>query len=285
MGYPAILNKLSFGGFFLSGGNMEFRRLNPVPLGRRKAQDHQRILYVEDEDTNWEVAQLWLRDKFNLTRAKNDREVFELLEKENFDLILMDIQLSGSTLNGVDITKILRGRGIGQVPVFAQNIDCKGARIIFVTAYSARYSRSELVQAGGDEMLAKPVNFRRLSVAISKLLVAEAASQLEVTSEQLRERQEPQKRRHMRVPMQFSCDLAIDGQTFLGRLVDLSLGGARFRIIGEDNGSAIERGGAAEIRFATAWGMVKGPCSIAWVSVGSHKEAGLQFGGLSGLPK
>ena len=174
---------------------MEFRRLNPVPLGRRKAAEHQRILYVEDEDTNWEVAQLWLRDKFNLTRAKNDREVFELLGREKFDLILMDIQLSGSTLNGVDITKILRGRGIGQVPLFAQNIDCSDARIIFVTAYSARYSRSELVQAGGDEMLAKPVNFRRLSMAISKLLVSDALDQMEVTEEKLREREEPQKRR------------------------------------------------------------------------------------------
>lgn len=264
---------------------MEFRRLNPVPLGRRKADDHQRILYVEDEDTNWEVAQLWLRDKFNLTRAKNDREVFELLGKEKFDLILMDIQLSGSTLNGVDITKILRGRGISQVPLFAQNIGCNDARIIFVTAYSAPYSRSELVQAGGDEMLAKPVNFRRLSVAISKLLVSDALEQLEVTEEKLREREEPQKRRHMRVPLQLSCDLDIGGENFLGRLVDLSLGGARFRIVGDVDGSAIERGAAAEIRFATAWGMVKGPCEIAWVSVGSRKEAGLQFGNLGPAAK
>ena len=132
---------------------MEFRRLNPVPVNSRKAGENQRILYVEDEDTNWEVAQLWLRDKFCLTRARNDREVFELLEKEDFDLILMDIQLSGSTLNGVDITKILRGRGLGTVPAFAENADCKNARIIFVTAYSARYSRNELVEAGGDEML------------------------------------------------------------------------------------------------------------------------------------
>ena len=62
---------------------MEFRRLNPVPVNTRKADEHQRILYVEDEDTNWEVAQLWLRDKFSLTRARNDREVFELLEKDD----------------------------------------------------------------------------------------------------------------------------------------------------------------------------------------------------------
>jgi CheY-like chemotaxis protein len=264
---------------------MEFRRLNPVPLGRRRTEGHQRILYVEDEDTNWEVAQLWLRDKFNLTRAKNDREVFELLGKEKFDLILMDIQLSGSTLNGVDITKILRGGGIAQAPLFAQNIDCDNARIIFVTAYSARYSRSELVQAGGDEMLAKPVNFRRLSVAISKLLVSDALEQLEVTEQQLREREEPQKRRHMRVPLQLSCDLEIGGENFLGRLVDLSLGGARFRIVGDVDGSVIERGASAEIRFATAWGMVKGPCEIAWVSAGSRKEAGLEFGNLGAAAK
>ena len=33
--------------------------------------DGQAVLYVEDEDVNWEVAELSLRSKFNLTRAKN----------------------------------------------------------------------------------------------------------------------------------------------------------------------------------------------------------------------
>ena len=256
---------------------MEFRRLNPVPVNTRKADEHQRILYVEDEDTNWEVAQLWLRDKFSLTRARNDREVFELLEKEDFDLILMDIQLSGSTLNGVDITKILRGRGLGTIPAFAENADCKNARIIFVTAYSARYSRNELVEAGGDEMLAKPVNFRRLSMTISKLLVADAVDESQVVEDKLRGQNEPQKRRHMRVPLQLGCDLSIGGEKVLGRLIDLSMGGARFRLMGSVNSSHLAKGVRAEIRFATAWGMVKGHCEIAWLSAGEPKEAGLQF--------
>jgi len=264
---------------------MEFRRLNPLPTDVKKSESNQRILYVEDEDTNWEVAQLWLRDKFNLTRAKNDREVFELLGKENFDLILMDIQLSGSTLNGVDITKILRGRGMGQVPTFAQNADCKDARIIFVTAYSGRYSRSELVQAGGDEMLAKPVNFRRLSMTISKLLVSDALGEMQLAEEKLRDRDEPQKRRHLRVPLQLGCDLEIKGERCLGRLVDLSMGGARFRVMGDGDTSLILKGTTAEVRFATAWGMVTGRCEIVWVSAGERKEAGLQFTDMSTASK
>ena len=259
---------------------MEFRRLNPVPVNTRKADENQRILYVEDEDTNWEVAQLWLRDKFCLTRARNDREVFELLEKEDFDLILMDIQLSGSTLNGVDITKILRGRGMATIPAFAENADYKNARIIFVTAYSARYSRNELVEAGGDEMLAKPVNFRRLSMTISKLLVADAMDESQVTAEQLRVQNEPQKRRHMRVPLQLGCDLEIGGEKILGRLIDLSMGGARFRLLSSVHSEHLQKGARAEIRFATAWGMVKGTCEIAWLSAGAPKEAGLQFSDL-----
>lgn len=264
---------------------MEFRRLNPLPTSKESGDQSQSILYVEDEDTNWEVAQLWLRDKFTLTRAKSDREVFELLEKEQFDLILMDIQLSGSILNGVDITKILRGRGMGQVPTFAENVDCKDARIIFVTAYSARYSRNELVEAGGDEMLAKPVNFRRLSMAISKLLVADAQGQAESEAVKLRERDEPQKRGHLRVPLQLGCDIEISGERAMGRLIDLSLGGARFRLLGEEIPDGLVKGRNVELRFATAWGMVKTTCEVAWVSARRPREAGLEFRSMSAASK
>ena len=129
---------------------------------------------MEDEDTNWEVTQLSLRDKFALQRASTSAEAFAMLDREKFDLILMDIQLSGSDLNGIEITQSLRGLTTGGVPDYAKNVDCQGARIIFVTAYSARYTKEELIEAGGDDLITKPVDFTRLSLAISRLLVREA---------------------------------------------------------------------------------------------------------------
>ena len=155
---------------------MALTRFNPVPKAKSQETEKQRILYVEDEDTNWEVTQLSLRDKFTLQRAASSAEAFAILTKERFDLILMDIQLSGSDLNGIEITQTLRGLGSGSVPSYARQIDCHGARIIFVTAYSARYTKEELIEAGGDDLITKPVDFTRLSLAISRLLVREAFS-------------------------------------------------------------------------------------------------------------
>jgi two-component system sensor histidine kinase BarA len=134
----------------------------------------QSILYVEDEDMNWELAEFSLRQKYKLTRAASSREAFSLLSKQKFDLILMDIQLSGSDLSGIEITQILKDRYQGTAPAYASTIRCLDTPIIFVTAYTARYSRDDLRKAGGDELVAKPVDFTRLSFAISRLVLREA---------------------------------------------------------------------------------------------------------------
>jgi CheY-like chemotaxis protein len=57
------------------------------------------ILYVEDDDTNWHVANLALTKNFRLVRAQNAQEAMELLAKTPFDLVLMDVELAGSDLN------------------------------------------------------------------------------------------------------------------------------------------------------------------------------------------
>ena len=76
------------------------------------------MLYVEDEDTNWEVAELSLRGRYDLVRARNARECFEMLKKHKYELVLMDIQLSGSELDGVQITNILKGLYQEEAPEF-----------------------------------------------------------------------------------------------------------------------------------------------------------------------
>src|SRR5262245_57197057 len=92
----------------------------------KKAGDSegQSILYVEDEDVNWELAEFSLRQKYRLTRASSAREAFTLLAKKKYDLILMDIQLSGSELSGIEITQILKDRYRGAPPTWATGIKC-----------------------------------------------------------------------------------------------------------------------------------------------------------------
>jgi CheY-like chemotaxis protein len=127
-----------------------------------------KILYVEDEDSNWEVTRLHLRGKYMLRRAKNSDEAFRLLAIESFDLILLDIQLSGSELDGLEICK--RIRDTAKDPATATMLR-PDTPIVFVTAYSARYDKAELLALGGDEVVTKPVDYTRLLLVSARLIL------------------------------------------------------------------------------------------------------------------
>ncbi len=129
-----------------------------------------RVLYVEDEDANWEVTQLSLRGKYELVRARTSREAFERLSAQAFDLILMDIQLAGSDLSGIAVAEALTGRRTEGLPSYACGIRAS-APIVFVTAYSSLYSREDLLASGAQELITKPVDFAHLLMVISRLMV------------------------------------------------------------------------------------------------------------------
>ncbi len=130
--------------------------------------DH--ILYVEDEDLNWEIAELSLRKKYKLTRARDAKEAFAMLAAHDFACVLMDIQLQGSEFDGIQITQIVKGKYGGIPPAYARNVRQPHVAIIFVTAYAGRYSKADLIEAGGADMIAKPVNFTGLSLAITRVV-------------------------------------------------------------------------------------------------------------------
>ncbi len=142
----------------------------------RLVESVSRILYVEDEDANWDVTQLSLRGKFHLKRARDAREAFEILERETFDLILMDIQLGGSDMNGIEICRALTGQTAGPCPEYVKDIRV-ACPIVFVTAYSSLYSREELLASGGKELVTKPVDFTHLLMLVSRLMLQGALGQ------------------------------------------------------------------------------------------------------------
>ena len=130
-----------------------------------------KLLYVEDEDTNWEVTLLNLRSRYDIARARNAQEAIMQLKTRKFHAVLMDIQLSGSDLDGIEITSVIRGRRKGSVPAYAEDLSPSNIPIIFMTAYSARYSRDDLLNLGGDELVTKPVDFTHLGLCLSRCLL------------------------------------------------------------------------------------------------------------------
>ena len=138
---------------------------------RHPADEMAKILYVEDEDANWNVTELHLRNKYQLFRTKTAEETFTFLRERSVDLILLDIQLAGSAYDGIEICKILKQSPFQEIPPMARNLDCEGTPIVFVTAYAERHTKEALLKAGADDVITKPVDFTRMRLVSSRLIV------------------------------------------------------------------------------------------------------------------
>jgi len=133
------------------------------------------LLYVEDDDDNWEVAELRLSKNYDLIRAANDEQACNLLRERrgDIDVILMDIELRGSQLNGIELTELLRGNKLANrpiLPAYARDLPPVSKPIVYVTAHGARYTSGQLLLSGADKVIFKPVNFPDLQVALSELI-------------------------------------------------------------------------------------------------------------------
>jgi CheY-like chemotaxis protein len=136
----------------------------------------ERILYVEDDDDNWEIAELRLAKRYDLLRAQNDEQACRILRERHreIDVILMDIELRGSELNGIELTELLRGNTLPErtlLPSYARNLPTISKPVLYVTAHGARFTRVRLLLSGADRVISKPVDFADLQVALRELLV------------------------------------------------------------------------------------------------------------------
>ena len=89
----------------------------------------------------------------------------------------MDIELKGGRLNGVELARLVRGRlDRAYLPAYAQRVPVLETPILFVTAYGEKYRRPELLSAGGDEVIAKPVDFVALHTAMTRVYLQRIAT-------------------------------------------------------------------------------------------------------------
>lgn len=138
------------------------------------------LLYVEDDDDNWEIAELRLAKNYDLVRAATDEQACRLIRerKSEIDVILMDIELRGSELNGVELTELLRGNrlaGREYLPAYARDLPAVSKPVVYVTAHGARYTSVQLLLSGADKVITKPVNFSDLQLALTELLQGRSA--------------------------------------------------------------------------------------------------------------
>jgi len=122
-----------------------------------------RVLIAEDNDVNVMVTTLRLEDMgYTYAVAGTGLEVLDLLKREPFDLILMDIEMP--VLDGISATKAIRS-AIPGGPIPDPAIP-----IIGVTAHALKEFRDRSLAAGMDDYVSKPVDFLELAYSINRLV-------------------------------------------------------------------------------------------------------------------
>ncbi len=117
-----------------------------------------KILLVEDNEDNIFVTREYLKEYYEVDSAVSEAEALENVEKNNYELILMDINL-GPGKNGLEVTREIRkNKNHHRVPVIA------------LTGLTFREDKSRLLAGGCDHFLGKPFTKKDLLELVHKVL-------------------------------------------------------------------------------------------------------------------
>ncbi len=119
------------------------------------------VLLAEDNVVNQELAvRMLVRHGHSAVVANNGCEALLALDRERFDLVLMDVQMP--EMDGLETTREIRKREAeGRLPRLP---------IIALTAHAMKGDRERCLAAGMDDYVTKPVEVRTLFDAIDRLV-------------------------------------------------------------------------------------------------------------------
>lgn len=113
------------------------------------------ILIVDDEERIRKLLNLYLVKEGYLTEEASDgTSAIQMMEKKNYDLVLLDIMLPG--MDGLEVIKEIRKK--------------KDTPIIMVSARGEENHRVEGFQSGADDYIVKPFSPREVMLRVSALL-------------------------------------------------------------------------------------------------------------------
>jgi PAS domain S-box-containing protein len=125
---------------------------------KKKIKASLNVLLAEDDDINQlAISRMVKSIGHKITIASNGQEVLELIEKENFDIILMDINMP--LMDGIETTKLIREK---------EKYSTKASIIIAITAYALKGDREKFLDFGMDDYISKPINLEQFYETIDK---------------------------------------------------------------------------------------------------------------------
>lgn len=106
-----------------------------------------KLLVVDDNEMNRDMLSRRLsRRKHTVITAENGQQALDLIEKESFDVVLLDIMMPG--ISGIEVLKILR-----------ESYSPSDLPIIMATAKSESEDIVEALKLGANDYVTKPLNF------------------------------------------------------------------------------------------------------------------------------
>ena len=187
---------------------MGFLRLTAVDAPRSGPMPERRtILVADDAGTNRDLVcgQLSMLG-FWTEAASNGEEAVRAARRLKPDLILMDIEMP--VMNGHEACKHLKADpATAEIPV------------LMMTGFDPRPERPKMVEAGGDDLIVKPIPMRDLQVRVRALLrLKELRGDLRNTQESLRQLVQKENPSESKAP--FDDSVAVTAQA-LARLIGL----------------------------------------------------------------
>ncbi|WOO39743.1 sigma-54 dependent transcriptional regulator [Rubellicoccus peritrichatus] len=136
------------------------------------------ILIVDDEKHTRDGLSAVLEDDYDVTTARDADEAFNLMEADEFDVVLTDLRMAGkSGLKVID-----RAVKLAYRPV-----------VIMMTAYGSVDTAVEAMKRGAFDFVTKPLNIEKLEILIKRAL---QSRNLEVENKEL----------HTRLDQKYSFD-------------------------------------------------------------------------------
>ena len=111
----------------------------------------------------------------NVLVANNGAEAISLWENEEFELILMDVQMP--QMDGLEATRQIRSKEINKN-------DGKKTLIVAMTAHAMKGDREKCLDAGMDGYLTKPIRPTRLFSIVDELAKPASERSLEIFSDE-----------------------------------------------------------------------------------------------------
>jgi signal transduction histidine kinase/ActR/RegA family two-component response regulator len=119
-----------------------------------------RVLLAEDNAVNEKIAVRMLEKQgYRVLAVRDGRAALAALERDRFDLVLMDIQMPD--MNGYEATQAIRAR---------ERLSGEHTPIVALTAYAVNGDRDLCLAAGMDGYASKPIRAAELAAAIEAAL-------------------------------------------------------------------------------------------------------------------